>query len=879
MKVSKKIIIPAIALSFTVNFAGIGAKAFSELSEGDSNLSNNIEEIKLVDENKEPDIADEEGQNNPVSLLSDDSNDKKEEQILAETDDGIVHITKTATKVDGKSNKWKIDTKIKAEKKEQKYDVVIVIDKSRKMSENGRLDNAKKNAKILAKSILDSNKEGLEKNRVALVTFHSLAKKELDFTTDLNSIEKKIDEIRGASYFTDGAFTQAAIREAGKMLNENKVNSNEVGKHMVLFTYGKSSYSYNVKDAKKLRREYVRKIDTTLRILGYPINIIRNSIGVPFFDIVRLNRINTENVSESDFDYTHRIGNGDDQYYYTNRYSKENKLISGSLKSILDSYFYDFFNKNESIARELTKQRNYEFFDMGYSANAEANIARSKGIKIHAVKSDNKKNEFDMYLEKFTKKNRLYESLDENASKKFDINLENLMLKDYIKDSKFKLVDSNNVTADFGVAKYNTGSFLSTSSVTWDLKDYPYDGKEYTMTYYLETKSENESVDDESTNSTLTYLYDFEKKSLKVNPVRLKYNVKKEENNKIEDNSGDKDKIKPSVDDKKDNSDNKENIQPPVDDKRDNHSSKSNSSKIERIYGSDRFETAVKVSQKNYTTSKYAIISNAYKYTDVLTASPIASKLGAPILFTKVDEINKSTLEEINRLGVEKIIISGGESSVSKEIEKKLQEMGYKVERIGGIDRYETASLFADKLGSITNIDNVVFASGEDFPDALSISSLATKNSMPILLTSKDNTSKYIVERLEKIKPQRLYFAGGESSISRTTRESLSKYSLLNEYELFAGKDRYETAKIIADKVKNTSNRVVIASGEVFADALCSSGFAYLNNSPILLSRYNDLTQVNADYIKTAQFGIATIIGGENTISKSIETNLKNIMK
>src|SRR3712207_9128249 len=65
----------------------------------------------------------------------------------------------------------------------------------------------------------------------------------------------------------------------------------------------------------------------------------------------------------------------------------------------------------------------------------------------------------------------------------------------------------------------------------------------------------------------------------------------------------------------------------------------------------------------------------------------------------------------------------GGTSGIGKQVEQYIKSKGYdKVERLGGQNRFETNASIVDKL-NVKEGTPVVIASGENFPDALSIRS------------------------------------------------------------------------------------------------------------------------------------------------------------
>ncbi|MEG0250304.1 MAG: leucine-rich repeat protein [Peptostreptococcus sp.] len=299
-----------------------------------------------------------------------------------------------------------------------------------------------------------------------------------------------------------------------------------------------------------------------------------------------------------------------------------------------------------------------------------------------------------------------------------------------------------------------------------------------------------------------------------------------------------------------------------------------------RLSGNNRFETAIEVSKNMYDKSDSVIIANHEKYQDILTASPLAVELKAPILYTDSKAISANTQKEIERLGAKNIYINGGKNSVSKDIENKLKENGYNVVRFDGKDRYETAALIGEKIRENGNKNTVEIASGENYPDALSISSLAMKENAPILLTKKDNLTKNTEKALSNWKVKNVNIAGGESSVSKDVENTLktgnskhdSKVNInpVENLKRFAGKDRYETSAKVLDSLLNDYPMTVLASGENFADALVAAPLAGSLNSPVALVRKNAIPNTVYNVWKKDHRNDFVIVGGEKSISNQL---------
>ena len=266
--------------------------------------------------------------------------------------------------------------------------------------------------------------------------------------------------------------------------------------------------------------------------------------------------------------------------------------------------------------------------------------------------------------------------------------------------------------------------------------------------------------------------------------------------------------------------------------------------KINRISGPSRYETAIKVSNE-YKNSNTVVLASGEKYTDELTATVLANKLNAPVLLTTKDKVPAKVLTEIQRLGATKIVVIGGNGTISETSLKELSK--YKLERIGGVTRYETAILIGNQIRTITgNKTEAILVDGTNFPDAIAMTSMGVEQGLPILLTEpsslKDSTAKAIDDwNLTKVT-----IGGGKSSVS-TNIENILKDKLT--VSRVSGSDRYETSVLVAKQVYNNPTHVVIASGEIFPDAIVGAPFAAKNKYPIVLSRGSSIPTVTTNYI------------------------------
>ncbi|MEA5007101.1 cell wall-binding repeat-containing protein [Clostridium tyrobutyricum] len=297
-----------------------------------------------------------------------------------------------------------------------------------------------------------------------------------------------------------------------------------------------------------------------------------------------------------------------------------------------------------------------------------------------------------------------------------------------------------------------------------------------------------------------------------------------------------------------------------------------------RLGGSDRYETAVKISQNGWKSgSDYVVLANGQGFADALCANPIAKSKNAPILLTESTSLNSSTLAELKRLNAKHVIIVGGTGVVPTAIENTIKtQLNADVTRYGGADRYETSVKIAAALG---NTSKIVLASGRDFADALSAGPAASIEGIPVVLTQPDQlpstTSDYIKGNTNLTKT---YVIGGTGSVSA------SLYNTLKNPERFGGIDRFETNAKVIDGFKSDFNfnnaYVALGKGPIgneFADSLTGGALAAKNKNPLVItsnpiSSYT--TGILKDKLNTSS--TLTILGGTGNITDTMISTLKD---
>lgn len=294
------------------------------------------------------------------------------------------------------------------------------------------------------------------------------------------------------------------------------------------------------------------------------------------------------------------------------------------------------------------------------------------------------------------------------------------------------------------------------------------------------------------------------------------------------------------------------------------------------IAGPNRYGTAVEISKASYEQAEVAVLVQARNFPDALAAGPLAYMYNAPILLTNTNSVSGTTMAELERLGVKKIILMGGEGAISSTVENSLVSEGYEIERIAGSNRYNTAVLTAkameEKSGKRTKI---VLASGNQFADALAAGSFAAKEGYPILLTSGTTLNTMTKEYLAGV--EEVILVGGSGVINDNVKMLLEEMGI--KVTRKNGVNRSETSTVIGREYFSGSNKAIIANGWEFADALAAAPYAAKVGAPIILVNQNRVSSSIVEYISGSSIRSVTIVGGDAAVGNEVKNILINLLQ
>jgi putative cell wall-binding protein len=308
-----------------------------------------------------------------------------------------------------------------------------------------------------------------------------------------------------------------------------------------------------------------------------------------------------------------------------------------------------------------------------------------------------------------------------------------------------------------------------------------------------------------------------------------------------------------------------------------------------RLQGINRYETMGAIAVESYTTANTVILAKGNDFPDALTASALAGVLDAALLLTDADSntLTSYTRTQIDRLAPSRVIIVGGNESVSSSVERELRDQfgDAAVSRYSGASRYETAlDIYRNGLGNWG--DTAIIVTARTFADAVSIAPYAYKQKAPIFLANA--TTKLLdaaaVEAIRQGGFSKVLLIGGSESVADEVKSQLGRTAF--DYVRIAGDHRYETSARVANYAVNTGvlsyNNMALATGSNFPDALVGGVMCGKKSAVLLLvddslaGHYTIYRNVALSTISLSSVNSGYLLGGISSVSPNLESIITN---
>ena len=173
--------------------------------------------------------------------------------------------------------------------------------------------------------------------------------------------------------------------------------------------------------------------------------------------------------------------------------------------------------------------------------------------------------------------------------------------------------------------------------------------------------------------------------------------------------------------------------------------------------------------------------------------------LDRPLLLTKQAFLPSATrdyLEPCASNSNAKVIVLGGAAAVSEDLAASLRDLGYRVDRIAGTDRYDTARRAARAFAP-ASLGTVYLASGVSFADAVAAAPYVSVSS-PLILTTPTalhaEAQRFLTDPARTVAS--VTILGGTAAVGAEVEAQVQGLGI--ETRRVAGATRYETAAMLA---------------------------------------------------------------------------------
>ena len=290
------------------------------------------------------------------------------------------------------------------------------------------------------------------------------------------------------------------------------------------------------------------------------------------------------------------------------------------------------------------------------------------------------------------------------------------------------------------------------------------------------------------------------------------------------------------------------------------------------------------------------IVVSGNSYADTISASGLAGLLRYPVMYSSENGLCDQAMDFLDDRRPSRIIVIGGTAAVSDEVTSTLEGLPYveQLERIGGADRYETASgVYA--YGAINNAGwgsgDAIIVAGENFPDAVSIAPYASFSRSPVFLAREGSLLDDEVVNACAAQ-DRVILVGGPDAVSADVEGQISQIGI--GVIRLAGANRYATnMEVVQFCLRGDYQRPYeppsdvfgftdyVATGGSFADALSVGIAASIRSySPAIVYLVDDCEDARENIeAMPARGGFVYLntcfIGGQQAVSQEVRADIE----
>ncbi|HHH5652642.1 TPA: serum opacification factor [Streptococcus pyogenes] len=307
----------------------------------------------------------------------------------------IVDVTRTVkTNEDGTID---VTVTVKPKQIDEGADVMALLDVSKKMTEDD-FKNAKEKIKKLVTTLTSKSPDGQPnhnaRNSVRLMTFYHKVNEPIELTAE--NVDAKLKEVweQAKKDWDWGVDLQGAIHKAREIFNKEKEKKSGKRQHIVLFSQGESTFSYDINDknnSKLTKTRITGKVTSSNPLLRWPpilehthkngdmISDVKTLIafasklgikglswiqapldglklggdilgsvlgGGGLGEYLTLKEYDSHKLNEDQFNYTKRVGEGYHYHSFSNRESEDKMPLEPQIEAALKAALPNFEENN-----------------------------------------------------------------------------------------------------------------------------------------------------------------------------------------------------------------------------------------------------------------------------------------------------------------------------------------------------------------------------------------------------------------------------------------------------------------------------------------------------------------------------------------------------
>jgi putative cell wall-binding protein len=309
-----------------------------------------------------------------------------------------------------------------------------------------------------------------------------------------------------------------------------------------------------------------------------------------------------------------------------------------------------------------------------------------------------------------------------------------------------------------------------------------------------------------------------------------------------------------------------------------------------RRAGADRIATAIAIADSRDPARELnnVVLARSDNFPDALAAGPLVSALNAELLFTPTASLEPRVERWLtNKLAAgSTVTLVGGTGALSTDVESRLRTLGYRVDRLSGPDRFETALTIGRAVVAARSnrpVEVLFVADGRTFADAVCAGAAASYSPIrygtgyevrALVLTDGANLNPSVAAQINAWKPARIVALGALTTTGLDASIAVTRVS---------GTDA--TARCASSELDpftiGVGGLTAVASSDTFPDGLAAAGHAAAIDARLFLSPASDLPPAVSAAIERRVSAVAphrtldnVIYGGPAALSATIETKL-----